>query len=89
MGASLSQNVKCYLIAWSIVTAIIISAWFTMILLNSPCDVPAIQPNFDLSKYAGTWYEIKRNSDLPFEKGECVTARYTAQSDGSIEVKNS
>lgn len=42
----------------------------------------------DIHKYAGNWYEIAR---LPnrFEKGlECVTAQYTVQDNGKIEVRN-
>jgi len=42
----------------------------------------------DIQKYAGLWYEIAR---LPnsFEKGlECVTATYTVQEKGKIEVLN-
>lgn len=42
----------------------------------------------DLSRYAGTWYEIAR---LPnsFEKGlECVTATYTLLPNGKVEVIN-
>jgi len=45
--------------------------------------------NVDLSRYAGTWYEIAR---LPNEfQDECasdVTATYTPQSDGDITVVN-
>lgn len=42
----------------------------------------------DITKYAGTWYEIAR---LPnsFEKGlECVTATYSILPNGKIEVLN-
>ena len=42
----------------------------------------------NLEKYAGTWYEIAR---LPnsFERGlKCVTATYTIQDNGKIEVLN-
>ena len=36
----------------------------------------------------GVWYEIYRDSAIPFESGECVTAKYTLRDDGSIEVFN-
>ena len=42
----------------------------------------------DITRYAGTWYEIAR---LPnrFEKGlECVSATYTLRDDGKITVQN-
>lgn len=50
-------------------------------------DLPTVE-KVDLSKYAGTWYEIAR---LPnsFEKGlECVTATYSLKSNGKIQVLN-
>ncbi len=43
----------------------------------------------DITKYAGTWYEIAR---LPnrFEKGlECVSATYQIRKDGRVSVTNS
>jgi apolipoprotein D and lipocalin family protein len=50
---------------------------------------PAVEPNVDLARYAGRWYEIAR---LPnwFERnctGE-ITATYTLRSDGRIDVLN-
>ena len=86
--ASAFSVVKNYMIAWTIVSGILIGGWLTLILLNSPCDNPALQANFDVKRYTGTWYELQRSQLIPFESGECVTARYTAQPDGSIEVKN-
>lgn len=50
-------------------------------------DLPTVK-ELDLTKYAGTWYEIAR---LPnsFEKGlECVTATYTILPNGKVEVLN-
>ena len=38
---------------------------------------PATKKNFELSDYAGNWYEIKRDKDLWYENNvECVTASY-------------
>ncbi|CAL9689283.1 unnamed protein product [Knipowitschia caucasica] len=52
------------------------------------CPKPAVQANFDPSKYIGRWYEIEK---LPtgFQKGECGTATYSAKSAGVIGVFNS
>lgn len=51
--------------------------------------VPEPKRPVDLARYAGLWYEAGRY-EAPFQKGcEAVTARYTAQPDGSIEVINS
>lgn len=60
---------------------------FGLISCSDPRDLPTVQ-SVDISKYAGTWYEIAR---LPnrFEKGlDCVTATYTVLEDGDIEVLN-
>ncbi|KAK0133161.1 Apolipoprotein D [Merluccius polli] len=52
------------------------------------CPDPKVQPNFNLQKYLGTWYEIEK---LPasFEKGKCIEANYATRSDGTIQVLNS
>lgn len=51
--------------------------------------VPQPRRSVDLARYSGLWYEVGRY-EAPFQKGcEAVTARYTAQADGSIEVLNS
>ncbi|XP_068438200.1 apolipoprotein Db [Clinocottus analis] len=52
-----------------------------------PCPTPKVQPNFDLRKYLGRWYEIEK---LPasFEKGTCIEANYSLRKDGSIRVLN-
>lgn len=64
---------------------------FSCLLLLScvgiPKDVEPVQ-NFKLNRYLGSWYEIAR-LDHSFERGlEQVTALYTLQSDGGIEVRN-
>ncbi|XP_061879796.1 apolipoprotein D-like [Entelurus aequoreus] len=51
-------------------------------------DNVAVQADFDVTKYVGKWYDIKR---LPasFQNGECATALYTLRSPGVIGVLNS
>lgn len=45
-------------------------------------------PDFNLSKYLGTWYEIAR-FDHSFERGmENVIARYELKDDGKVRVTN-
>ena len=52
-----------------------------------PAGVEAVSP-FDLQRYQGGWYEIAR-LDHSFERGlNNVTATYTPQSDGSVQVLN-
>lgn len=51
---------------------------------------PGVEPveNFDAQRYLGTWYEIAR-LDHVFERGlDGVTATYSLNDDGSIQVVN-
>lgn len=51
---------------------------------------PSVQPvkNFEVQRYLGTWYEIAR-LDHSFERGlEQVSATYTQNPDGSVQVLN-
>ena len=49
---------------------------------------PAVVPRLDLDHYAGTWYEVAR-FDHAFERDMTdVTATYTVQEDGTIQVVN-
>ena len=65
----------------------------TAITLFSSCSVKVpdyVEPvkNFDAKDYEGKWYEIAR-FDFKYEKDmNQVTAQYTLQEDGSIEVIN-
>jgi len=53
------------------------------------CPKPTLQSSFDLTQYVGTWYEIARDPNLPFEYGDCTQARYAIESNGHISVHNS
>ena len=49
------------------------------------------QPNLDVNRYQGRWYEIQRDRDTTFEwTSTCVTATYTIAdaANGVINVKN-
>ncbi|XP_031439976.1 apolipoprotein Db [Clupea harengus] len=52
-----------------------------------PCQTPMVQPNFDLNRYIGKWYEIEK---LPasFERGKCIEANYAVRPDHTIQVLN-
>ena len=47
-----------------------------------------LQENFDVNQYVGKWYEWATDKNIWY-KGDCVQAKYTKQSDGTIEVSNS
>jgi len=65
---------------------------FLMPAIAHPADRPReikTVEQVDLSRYAGTWYEI---ASIPkfFTKGcECTTAEYTLRPDGKVQVVNS
>ena len=53
------------------------------------CPTRPLKANFDPSLYAGSWYEISRGSDIPFEQGTiCSKLRYTLKPNGNIDVYN-
>ena len=53
------------------------------------CDRPELVQNFDAEAYLGVWYELRRDKGITFESGECVTAEYSLNDDGStVKVSN-
>ncbi|XP_065114476.1 apolipoprotein Db [Paramisgurnus dabryanus] len=52
-----------------------------------PCPSPMLQPDFELNRYIGKWYEIEK---LPasFERGKCIEANYMLRPDKTIQVLN-
>jgi apolipoprotein D and lipocalin family protein len=67
-----------------------VSAMFMLMLAGctgKPDGIDPVRP-FDINRYGGEWFEIMR-LDHRFERGlSNVTATYTLQRDGSIEVIN-
>jgi apolipoprotein D and lipocalin family protein len=53
------------------------------------CASPTLQSGFDSSQYVGTWYEFARDEKIPFEYGDCTQARYSLNTDGTLNVHNS
>jgi lipocalin len=59
---------------------------------DRPCRNSAVSPNvkrgFNVGAYMGTWFEISRYDEALWTL-DCVTARYSVQADGSVQVLNS
>ncbi|KAL6104005.1 uncharacterized protein ACO6RY_13826 [Pungitius sinensis] len=55
--------------------------------VSEECPTPDVQANFDVSKYLGKWYGIKRLQNS-FQKSKCSTALYSLKSPGVIGVLN-
>jgi apolipoprotein D and lipocalin family protein len=53
------------------------------------CPDVTLQSNFNVTRYTGTWYELLRNKDMPYEKGTCSRALYGLNADGTLSVLNS
>ncbi|KAL0966821.1 hypothetical protein UPYG_G00300570 [Umbra pygmaea] len=51
------------------------------------CPQPPVQADFDVDKYLGKWYGIKKIPNS-FQKGECSTATYSQKSPGVVGVLN-
>ena len=49
---------------------------------------PVTVPSVDLTRYAGTWYEIARYPNSFQKYCEGVTARYALRTDGRVDVTN-
>ena len=72
-------------------TAIILSFASQALAVKSfgRCPSPSLQSGFDVSQYVGTWYEIARDKNIPFEYGDCTQARYASLGGSKISVHNS
>ena len=47
------------------------------------------EPDFDIERYMGRWFELQRNKYLTFELGgECVYVEYSLNSNGVVNVTN-
>ena len=74
---------------FSTATVGLLAAYIALKLTVKECDAPPYLDTFDATAYMGRWYGIARNSNLPFQSGDCVTADYTLQANGLVEVVNS
>ncbi|KXJ74932.1 hypothetical protein RP20_CCG012696 [Aedes albopictus] len=52
------------------------------------CSEPSVVQNFDVEAYLGLWYEVSRYEQTFQRNGECVTAEYSLNEDGSVRVQN-
>lgn len=52
------------------------------------CPKPALQSNFDVTRYMGTWYEAARVKNIRFESGDCVSAQYSLNANNTVKVVN-
>ena len=74
---------------WTVMTAVFVFAYLVLRATHVPCLRPKLVENYDLSRFIGNWYEMKRSFNFPNESGDCGTAQYALKSDGTgITVTN-
>ena len=70
-------------------TLIIFCAYVALrIRVGGSCARPTLKQDFDTDAYLGIWYELRRDKEIPFETGECVTAQYSLNDNGTVRVYN-
>ena len=84
----LSSSAKRATKFWIVGTAVIWTAYIALRIIVGQCPKPKLVENYDPDAYLGIWYELRRDESIPFETGECVTAQYRLNDDGSIRVTN-
>ena len=79
------------MIAGLTTTGVLSAGYLTARLLQGECQNTVLKNGFssNVTNFMGTWYEMERTSNIPFEKGTCVTANYTLLETGDITVLNS
>lgn len=72
---------------WGVLAAMCLAALLSGCSTTPPEGLQSVTP-FDVQRYQGTWYEVAR-LDHSFERHMMdVSARYTLQADGSVQVIN-
>ncbi|XP_046992006.1 apolipoprotein D-like [Schistocerca americana] len=70
------------------VLALIATPSLAQIGSTGPCPNVTLVSNFDAAAYLGKWYEQYRFFAIFEGDGECVTATYTDNGDGTVGVEN-
>ena len=52
------------------------------------CPAVSIVQNFDVPRYMGLWYEVRKYPFIFQLGGRCTTAEYTLQADSTVKVVN-
>ena len=84
----LSANAKTASKVMGVGTALLYSAYIALRVTVGTCARPELVQDFDSDAYLGIWYELRRDLSNPYESGECVTAQYSLNDDGSVKVDN-
>ncbi|KAL1610135.1 hypothetical protein SLS60_001800 [Paraconiothyrium brasiliense] len=57
-------------------------------LYDGHCFYPKPTPNFNLTSYLGTWYQVAGSPFGPTAGARCVSAQYSLNSNGTVKVEN-
>uniref|UniRef100_A0A667XH51 Apolipoprotein D n=1 Tax=Myripristis murdjan TaxID=586833 RepID=A0A667XH51_9TELE len=69
-------------------TLLCVVAASAQVFVPGKCPKPAVQENFDVTRYIGKWHEIQKLPNV-FQRGECGTATYNLKAPGVVGVLNS
>ncbi|EAT38565.1 AAEL009559-PA [Aedes aegypti] len=72
----------------AVVFCLSIGSSLAQIISIGQCSSPAVVQDFDVEAYLGLWYEVSRYEQTFQRNGECVTAEYSLNADGSVRVQN-
>ena len=79
---------KSAMIGMSIFTGLTVTGWIACKLtIGGTCPQPDTDPNFDVKKYYGRWYELVRDPNT-YQDGECTTAQYYELPGNYVSVNN-
>ena len=88
MNTKTSSNAISFIIATINILLLLLTTVQGRIFFGG-CPNVETMDGFDTSLYTGRWYEYQRDRSTTFETFlQCVTATYTARSDGLIWVRN-
>ncbi|KAK3724619.1 hypothetical protein RRG08_041103 [Elysia crispata] len=80
---------------WSLLSLLLLTGWAgsgalacVVMRMGTECPEPAVQQNFDITRYIGRWFEYEKFPNY-FEMGaRCVIANYTLFPDNTVKVVN-
>jgi apolipoprotein D and lipocalin family protein len=52
------------------------------------CPTVEVVKDFDVKKYTGLWYEVKKYPNFFSFGAKCITANYQLKADGNVSVEN-
>ncbi|XP_058804288.1 apolipoprotein D-like isoform X2 [Phymastichus coffea] len=69
-------------------TLLFLGSTFAQVILPGKCPAVSVKSDFDVQQYIGRWFEQRRYFAI-FQFGlQCVTATYSANNNGTVNIVN-